>query len=108
MAMTSAFRQCDVCQRMTTRIHHTEVTGVDTSVCDECCKYDWEAYDELPAEYMSEAEWKADRDLEYMAALDEALVHCSAEQVAESILNIFSDRDIGFICGRLITPRKGG
>lgn len=106
MAMTSAFRQCDVCQRMTTRIHHTEVTGVDTSVCDECCGYDADAYDEPKAQYMTEAEWQADRNQEHVDALDEALVHCDATQVAQAILDIFSDEDIGFICGRLITPRK--
>lgn len=38
--------QCDVCGRYCTRIHHGEAYGMDCSACDDCCHYEWEAYDE--------------------------------------------------------------
>lgn len=106
MSLTTQFRQCDICTRMTTRVHHCTVTGIDTTACDECFGYDYGAYDEAPAEYMTEAEWSRDRDHERYQTLLEAMQDSTAMQVAEAILNIFSDKDIGLICGRLITPRR--
>jgi hypothetical protein len=39
---------CDVCGRACSRIHHCVTCGTDTSVCDFCAGYDWNAYDEGP------------------------------------------------------------
>lgn len=106
MTLTAQFRQCDVCGMFTNRVHHTTVTGIDTTACDECFQYDAEAYGEPLAQFLTEGEYNRDRQFEVEKALEEALVHCTAEQVAEAIINIFSDKDIGLICGRLITPRQ--
>ena len=38
--------QCDVCGRQCSRIHCSVVCGTDTTACDDCAGYDWEAYDE--------------------------------------------------------------
>lgn len=38
--------ECDCCGRKCSRIHHCVAYGTDTSACDLCVEYDWEAYDE--------------------------------------------------------------
>jgi hypothetical protein len=40
--------QCDVCGRHCSRIHQGMAYGMDTSACDDCWGYEWEAYDEEP------------------------------------------------------------
>jgi hypothetical protein len=45
------FYPCDCCGRYTNRLHYPIAYGLDTAVCDACCSYDAEAYDEPPARY---------------------------------------------------------
>jgi len=45
---------CDVCTRLTTRLHSFHAYGLEGSGCDICTHYEWEAYDEPRAEYLDE------------------------------------------------------
>jgi hypothetical protein len=38
--------ECDCCARACSRLHHCVAYGTDTSACDFCAGYDWEAYGE--------------------------------------------------------------
>ena len=40
--------ECDVCGRKCSRIHHCVTCGTDTSACDDCAGYEWDAYGEDP------------------------------------------------------------
>ena len=53
------FASCDVCGRLTTRLHCCVAYGTDTAACDECYGYDAEAYDEPPGEYRSPSDERA-------------------------------------------------
>lgn len=46
--------QCDVCARLTNRLHSGETCGLEYAACDECCHFDAEAYDEPRALYLDE------------------------------------------------------
>jgi len=45
---------CDVCTRLTTRLHSFHAYGLEGAGCDLCTHYEWEAYDEERAEFLDE------------------------------------------------------
>ena len=45
---------CDVCGRLTTRLHRFHAYGLEGAGCDLCTHYEWEAYDEPRAQYLDE------------------------------------------------------
>jgi hypothetical protein len=48
----SRWMQCDCCARFTDRLHYCVAYGLDTAACDQCARYDAEAYDEPRAQYL--------------------------------------------------------
>jgi hypothetical protein len=45
---------CDVCGRLTTRLHSFHAYGLEGAGCDLCTHYEWEAFDEPRAQYLDE------------------------------------------------------
>ena len=52
--------QCDCCGLMCSRTHKLIAYGTDTICCDDCCGYDYAAYDEPADAVLAHSRLKAD------------------------------------------------